>query len=79
MEEPQPHLSRIGRCDGGTVGVIMSGNYPAGVSDNDPEFDMPSVGDDEYDEFEAAQIGYMQRLQASGIRYHKVEENEDEH
>lgn len=23
-----------------------AGNYPAGVSDNDPYFDMPSVGDD---------------------------------
>ncbi len=25
----------------------MSGNYPAGVNDNDPHFDLPSVGDDD--------------------------------
>jgi hypothetical protein len=54
-------------------------NYPAGVSDNDPYFDMPSVGDDEYDEFEAALIGYMQRLQANSKlnRYHRREEEDD--
>lgn len=28
----------------------MSGNYPAGVTDNDPHFDVPSVGDDEDEE-----------------------------
>lgn len=26
------------------------GNYPAGVTDADPHFDLPSVGDDEDDE-----------------------------
>lgn len=30
----------------------MSGNYPAGVTDSDPHFDLPSVGDDDVDEYE---------------------------
>lgn len=28
----------------------MSGNYPEGVTDADPYFDMPGVGDDEDDD-----------------------------
>lgn len=28
----------------------MSGNYPAGVNDNDPYFDLPDAGEDDDDE-----------------------------
>jgi hypothetical protein len=55
-------------------------NLPPGCSDNDPEFDMPSVHDDEDDELEAALVGYMQRLQANSKlnRYHRVEMEDDD-
>jgi hypothetical protein len=54
-------------------------NLPPGCSDSDLYFDLPSVHDDEDDELEAAEIGYMQRLQANSKlnRYHRREEEDD--
>ncbi len=37
-----------------------AGNYPAGVTDNDPHFDLPSVGDDDGIEWRKLECGCLE-------------------
>lgn len=56
----------------------MAGNYPEGVTDNDPHFDMPSVQDDLDEEWDREQFEMEQQYQRE-LRLQDIRERPENH